>query len=143
MSDMRGESVATDARGSESHQPVSVSKSSEPGRSSSSDLLPPPSSSSPLPPPPAQLVAALAEFETSGPGPDSFRRSVPDFTPPDAPIGAPDPRLTSTPARADAPRENAQPAARPAAAPAASSKIAGIVAGVALVVVALWALFLR
>jgi hypothetical protein len=84
-------------------------------------------------------VAALAEFETSGPGPESFRRSVPDFTPADAPIGAPDSRATPAAAKVDAP----QAAAPTAAAPAINSKIAGIVAGVALVIIAAWALLSR
>src|SRR6185436_14592558 len=88
MNELPAERSSNDGRGSESRQPRAAS-------SSSSDLRPPssgPISGADLPPPPAQLVAALAEFETSGPGPESFRRSVPDFTPPDAPIGAPDSR---------------------------------------------------
>jgi hypothetical protein len=136
------ESVSMNGRSSESSIRTAPT-SSEPARSSSVDLQPPPSSgpssSSYLPPPPAQLVAALAEFETSGPGPESFRRSVPDFTPPDAPIGAPDASAKASPARVEAP----QPPARSAAAPAISSKIAGIVGGVAFIIVALWALLSR
>jgi hypothetical protein len=96
-------------------------------------------SSSYLPPPPAQLVAALAEFETSGPGPESFRRSVPDFSPPDAPIGAPDTQSKPSPARV----ETQETVTKTAAAPAPNFKLPGIVAGVALVIVALLALLSR
>jgi hypothetical protein len=82
-------------------------------------------------------VAALAEFETSGPGPESFRRSVPDFTAPDAPIGAPDPKAKAAPL-VEAPPATARPA------PASGNiKIAGAVAGLACIVIALWALFSR
>src|SRR5262249_41989798 len=107
------------------------------------DLKPPPSSgdstSSFLPPPPAQLVAALAEFETSGPGPESFRRSVPDFTPPDAPIGAPDSRAKPAPREVDAPP--AAPART--GGPAIDGRVAGVVGAVALVAIGVWALFFR
>ena len=138
MSDS-AEGVAVNARISEPRQPVrTASTSSEPARSSSADLQPPPSSGPPpssvLPPPPAQLVAALAEFETSGP--ESFRRSVPEFTSADAPIGSPDPKAKAPSAQEAGPKVAAEPIATPAINP----KIAAVVAGVAFVLVALWAL---
>jgi hypothetical protein len=82
-------------------------------------------------------VAALAEFETSGP--ESFRRSVPEFTAADAPIGSPDLTAKASPAR----DEGAKPAAASAPTPTINGKIAGVVAGVALIVIALWALLSR
>jgi hypothetical protein len=137
MNELPAERSSNDGRGSESRQPARAASSS------SSDLRPPPSSGpisgADLPPPPAQLVAALAEFETSGPGPESFRRSVPDFTPADAPIGAPD----SRPKTAEAKGETAKAPARPAPAPSSSIKLVGIIVGVVCIAVALWALFLR
>jgi hypothetical protein len=131
-----------DARNSESRLPVrAASHSSEPARSSSADLQPPPSSAPSsgayLPPPPAQLVAALAEFETSGP--ESFRRSVPEFTAADAPIGVPDPKAKVSTVQDD----GTKAAPVPVTAPAINAKIAGAVAGVAVVIMALWALFSR
>jgi hypothetical protein len=131
------ESVSMKARTSESSVRAAP-PSSEPARSSSVDLKPP--SSGPVPPPPAQIVAALAEFETSGPGPESFRRSVPDFTPPDAPIGAPDANAKPAPARVDA---APQVAASTAPASAPNFKIAGVAGGIVLIAIALWALFSR
>jgi hypothetical protein len=135
MNELPAERGSNDGRGSESRQPRAAS-------SSSADLRPPPSSGptsgADLPPPPAQLVAALAEFETSGPGPESFRRSVPDFTPSDAPIGAPDSRPKTDAAKVESPK-----AAAPAPAPSGNVKLAGVIAGVVCIAIALWALFFR